>query len=172
MPRQRADRERVTPLPDVRQLLEPPDVNEQRRTRDPQPQHGQQRMPACKELRVLPLAEQGQRVTHRLRDLVVERCGNHDRTSSSARQIRSGVAGIAMSTMPSAARASTTAFITAAGDAIAPVSPTPFTPSGFVGLGVSTRSSSHRGSSAADGTRYDVMLLVSRFPSSSYTASS
>ena len=37
----------------------------------------------------------------------------------------------------------------------------------FVGLGVSTRSSSHRGNSAADGTRYVVMLLVSRFPSSS-----
>jgi len=46
-----------------------------------------------------------------------------------------------------------TAFMTAAGDAIAPVSPTPFTPIGFVGLGVSVRWSSQRGNSAADGTR-------------------
>ena len=75
------------------------------------------------------------------------------RTSSSARHTRSGVAGIVMSVMPSSASASTTAFITAAGEAIAPVSPTPFTPSGFVGLGVSVRSSSQRGNSAADGTR-------------------
>ena len=72
-----------------------------------------------------------------------------------------------MSVMPSAASASTTAFITAAGEAIAPVSPTPLTPSGLVGLGVSVRYSSQRGNSAADGTRYVTMFDVSRLPSSS-----
>ena len=56
-----------------------------------------------------------------------------------------------MSVTPYGESASTTAFITAGGEAIVPVSPTPFTPSGFVGLGVSVRSSSKDGSSAADG---------------------
>ena len=60
---------------------------------------------------------------------------------------------MSMSVTPYGASASTTALITAGGEAIAPVSPTPLTPSGFVGLGVSVRSSSNEGSSAADGTR-------------------
>ena len=85
--------------------------------------------------------------------LVVERCRDHCFASSIARQTRSGVAGIWMSVTPRWERASTTAFITAAPDAIVPVSPTPFTPSGLVGLGVSVRSSSNDGSSTADGTR-------------------
>src|SRR5437763_4991791 len=124
-------------------------------------------MPACEQLRVLAVAEQLDRVLDGLRHLVVERSRDHRRTSSSARQTRSGVAGIEMSSIPSSASASTTAFITAAGAAIAPVSPTPFTPSGLVGLGVSVRWSSQRGNSAADGTRYVVMFPVSRLPSPS-----
>src|SRR5204862_6811972 len=119
------------------------------------------------QLGILPPAEQLDGVLDGLGDLVVERCGNHRFASSSARQTRSGVAGIWMSVTPSAASASQTALITAAGEAIAPVSPTPFTPSGFVGLGVSVRWSSQRGNSAAEGTRYVVMFPVSRLPSPS-----
>ena len=57
---------------------------------------------------------------------------------------------MAISLMPNGERASTTAFITAAGDAIVHVSPTPFTPSGLSVAAVSVRSSSNVGSSAAD----------------------
>src|SRR2546422_203282 len=110
-------------------------------------------MPAREHLGVLAVAEQLDRMVGGLGDLVVERRRDHGRTSFSARQTRSGVAGMSMSVMPSSASASTTAFITAAGEAIAPVSPTPFTPSGLVGLGVSVRYSSQRGNSVADGTR-------------------
>ena len=47
-----------------------------------------------------------------------------------------GVAGIGTSFTPSSASASVTAFITAAGDPIAPASPQPFTPSGLCVHGV------------------------------------
>ena len=60
---------------------------------------------------------------------------------------------MSMSVMPYGDRASTTALMTAGVEAIVPVSPTPLTPSGFVGLGVTVRSTSYDGSSAADGTR-------------------
>ena len=49
---------------------------------------------------------------------------------------------MSMSVMPNGASASMTALMTAGVEAIAPVSPTPLTPSGLVGLGVSVRSSS------------------------------
>ncbi len=57
--------------------------------------------------------------------------------SSIARQTLSGDAGMSRSVTPKArARRSTALTIVAATEAIVPVSPTPFTPSGFVGLGV------------------------------------
>ena len=77
------------------------------------------------------LAEQLDRVLDALGDLVVERCGNHDLTSSIARHTLSGVAGIWMSVTPRCESASTTALMTAGAAAIVPVSPTPFTPSGL-----------------------------------------
>src|SRR4029453_15783989 len=116
--------------------------------------------------------EQGERVVDRLGDLIVERCGDHCFASSIARQTRSGVAGIWMSVTPRCETASSTALITAGAAAIVPVSPTPFAPNGFVGLGLSVRWSSKDGSSAADGTRYVRRFAVWRFPSSSYAPSS
>ena len=109
-------------------------------------------------------AEQLDRMIDALGTLVVERCGDHCFASWIARQTRSGVAGIWTSVTPRWDRASTTAFITAAPDAIVPVSPTPLTPSGFVGLGVVDESSSNDGSSTADGTRYVTRLAVCRLP--------
>ena len=66
---------------------------------------------------------------------------------------RSGVAGMAMSVIPSGDRASTMALTTVGVDPIVPASPMPLTPSGFVGLGVTVWSSLRLGTSAALGTR-------------------
>ena len=66
---------------------------------------------------------------------------------------RSGVAGRSMSVMPRWESESMTALITATGDAMVPVSPTPFTPSSFVVEGVSERPSVIEGTSGAAGTR-------------------
>ena len=62
MARQRPDRDRVTCIADVRQLVEPPHVDEQCRPREPQPQQRQQRVPACEQLRVVALPSSGSRV--------------------------------------------------------------------------------------------------------------
>src|SRR5439155_1479243 len=127
----------------------------------------QKRMTARQQLRIRVRAEQLRGVLDRFRDLVLERCRDHALASSRARQTRSGVAGISMSWTPNGVRASTTALITAGVEAIAPVSPTPFTPSGLLGLGVTVRSTSNERSSAADGTRQFRKELVSQLPSSS-----
>ena len=50
------------------------------------------------------------------------------------------------SVTPKGTSASITAFITAAVEAMVPVSPTPFAPSGFVGLGVTVPPSTYEGS--------------------------
>ena len=55
-------------------------------------------------------------------------------------------------TIPSGDSASITAFTTAGVDAIVPVSPAPFTPSGFTSVGVSVRSSSKGGKNSAFGS--------------------
>src|SRR5947208_7851621 len=152
MPRQRADRELLARVANVAQVVHAADVDEQRRASEPKTQQRNQRMASREQLRVFARAEQLDRLLRRLSDFVVERRGNHGATSSIARQTRSGVAGMSMLVTPRADSASTTALITAAVDAIVPVSPTPLTPSGFVGLGVSVLPSSNDGNSAADGT--------------------
>src|SRR5205823_3778416 len=138
----------------------------------------QQRVPARQELRVLAvLLEQRDRLVHRRGPFVVEGRRDHRPPPSArsadptpppgpapsersgragpapwiARQTRSGVIGRSMSVMPRCDSASITAFTTAGGDAIVPVSPTPFTPSSFVVEGVSIRPSSMAGISDAAG---------------------
>ena len=54
---------------------------------------GKERMPAREELRVLALAEELDRMVGMLGEDVVERCRDHDLTSSIAFQTLSGVAG-------------------------------------------------------------------------------
>src|SRR6266576_1558499 len=87
---------------------------------------------------------------------VVELGGDHADTPFAvwiASQTCWGDAGIVTSRTPNVDKASTTAFITAGVAAIVPASPMPFTPIGFVGLGVTVSASSKFGNSAADGTR-------------------
>ena len=57
-------------------------------------------MAAREQLRVVAFAEQLDGVLDGIRDLVVERCGNHRLASSIARHTRSGEAGISRSVIP------------------------------------------------------------------------
>ena len=68
-------------------------------------------------------------------------------------QTRCGEAGILMPVTPSGRSASTTALMAAWAAAMVPASPTPLTPRGFDGLGVTVLSSVKLSNSAADGTR-------------------
>ena len=131
VPRQRADRDRVPFLPDVRQIADTADVDQERRPGDAELHRRDERVPTGEQLRVLPLREELDRVIGMLGDDVVEPCRDHRATSSIAVQTRSGVAGSCTSVTPRCERASTTALMTAGAAAIVPVSPTPFTPSGL-----------------------------------------
>ena len=109
-------------------------------------------MAACKQLCVLVPARARERGRHsrrpRSRTVRESQLRLLDRAPDPL-----GLAGIWMSVTPRCESASSTAPITAGAAAIVPVSPTPFTPSGFVGLGVSVRATSNNGSSTAEGTR-------------------
>src|SRR6516162_9739742 len=102
----------------------------------------------------MPL-EQGDRLVGGTGSLVVELCRNHafPLAALMASHTRWGEAGMATSVTPRCERASTIAFMTAGVAAIVPASPIPLTPRGFVGLGVTVRSVTMLGNSAADGTR-------------------
>ncbi len=101
MARHRADGDVGAAVLDVRELGEPAEVGELRRTRDAQLQRRDQRLTARKQLRVASArGEQLDRVLDALRDVVVEPGRNHDFASWIARQTRSGVAGIWMSFTP------------------------------------------------------------------------
>ena len=63
-----------------------------------------------------------------------------------------GVYGMSRCRIPTVLSASFTAFATAAVLAMQPASPTPFTPSGLTGDGVTVSSSSNWGNQAARGT--------------------
>ena len=69
-----------------------------------------------------------------------------------ASQIRFGLSGMLMKLTPSGLSASITALVTVAEPAIVPASPTPLTPQLLTGEGVSVRSVSKLGTSAADGS--------------------
>src|SRR5690606_39399976 len=68
-----------------------------------------------------------------------------------ARHTRSGVQGMGTSWTPYGRSASTMAFTTAGVEAMVPASPTPLTPSGLLVAGVSVRSLTISGRSAALG---------------------
>jgi hypothetical protein len=73
------------------------------------------------------------------------------RAAETARQTRSGEAGMSRCRTPRWASASITAFCTAGIAPIVPASPMPLAPSGFIGVGVSVLAVSKLGSSAALG---------------------
>src|SRR5215813_9732870 len=66
-------------------------------------------------------------------------------------QTASGLTGMSRCRTPKGDNASTIAFTIAGVAPIVPASPTPLTPSGFTGVGVSVRSSSNHGIMAAFG---------------------
>src|SRR5690606_9477546 len=110
------------------------------------------------DLRVLaPGRQRRHRVGHGRRPGVVECRRDHDATSvvdlaaCRVRQTRSGVQGIGTSLTPYGRSASTTALTTAGVEAMVPASPTPLTPSGLEVAGVSVRSVTNSGRSAAVG---------------------
>jgi hypothetical protein len=155
MPRERADRDPVAVLPNVREVGEPPDVHERRRSREPELHRGQERMPARQELRILAGPEQRDRLVDRSRPHVVEGRRDHAEPPFAlliVRQTFSGVAGRGISVTPRCESASTTAFNTAGGDAIVPVSPTPLMPMSFVVDGVTWFPVTNDGISVAEGT--------------------
>jgi hypothetical protein len=69
----------------------------------------------------------------------------------SACQIRAGENGICGGALPVGRKASVIALISAAGAPVVAASPTPFAPSGFIGLGVSVCDSVSGGRSSARG---------------------
>src|ERR1700704_6164831 len=103
---------------------------------------------------VAVLRQQSDSLIDRLGSQVIKRCGNHDCLLYAliAFQIVSGLIGISRCFTPNGASASTIAPTIAGVAPIVPASPTPFTPSGFTGEGVSVRSSSNQGSCDALGT--------------------
>ena len=80
--RERADRDPVAVLAHVAEVGQAADVDEQRRLREAELHQRQERVAAGEQLRVVARPEQLDRVVDRLRDLVVEPRGDHDRASS------------------------------------------------------------------------------------------
>src|SRR5439155_9016505 len=114
-------------------------------------------MPAGDELGVaVRLTEQLDGVVDGVGALVLERCGNHcpppPLACWMAFQTFSGETGRWMSVTPKCESASTTAFTIAGGEAMVPVSPTPFTPSSLVLDGVTVCPIVIEGTSDAAGT--------------------
>jgi hypothetical protein len=81
--------------------------------------------------------------------------------------MRAGVSGACDMLTPRSASASSTAEITAAATGIVPPSPTPFTPSGLSGEGLSWKRSYILGVSVAAGSRYSAKVAVTGWPSAS-----
>ena len=77
MPGERADRDPVAVLADVAQVVEPADVDEQRRAREAQAHRRNERVAAGQELRVLVAAEQRDRLVDRAGALVLEGGRDH-----------------------------------------------------------------------------------------------
>src|SRR5580704_2485157 len=116
-------------------------------------------MAAGEQLRVLAaVCKVLDRLVERLGSGVIELGGNHAAppfaplAAEIASQIRIGLSGMLMKSTPRGRSASITALVTAALAAIVPASPTPLAPSELTGDGVSVRSVSKLGSSAAVGS--------------------
>src|SRR5690606_38035882 len=145
MLRRRADRHRIARDGDAVQLLDTAEVDHVRRRGEAQLQGRQQGLATGDELAVAGAAQQLRGFVQR-GGLVIVECVHVGRlrpyySAAAARfwrwiicQTFCGVAGMSMSSVPSA---SVMAFMRAAGAAIAPASPPPFTPSGLCGQGVS-----------------------------------
>src|SRR5262249_44428467 len=153
------DRQWAAPAPSPAKAGGPADGHQEFGVGEPQPEQWKQALSAGDHLGILAaLGQCAYRIVHRGWTDIVELDRDHAAPPLSlapcmARQTRSGVHGIVMSLIPSGRSASTIALTTAGVEAIVPASPTPLTPSGLVVEGVSVRSVTYDGRSAADGTR-------------------
>src|SRR5438045_7631009 len=156
-----ADQNPVAFFADVRERFDARDVDEQLRLRETQLHRGNQTMTAGEHLRsVRILREQRHSLFQTRRRLIIKRCRNHASLLFKfirvhpwliTLQTSSGLIGISRCRTPNGASASTIAPTTAGVAPIVPASPTPLTPSGFTGDGVSVRSSSKFGTCFARG---------------------
>src|SRR5215212_9619782 len=157
MARHRADGDGACRALDASQFRNLTQVDEVRGCREALLHRRKERVPPRDEFGVLDLGCEVRGLTDAGRTVVVE--GVHEIVPPysaairgavfwAARHTACGVAGIAMSSCPNA---SVTAFMTAAGAAIAPASPQPFTPSGLEGQGVTVMPTSKDGRSIARG---------------------
>src|SRR4051812_40818330 len=143
-------------LANALQLGDPTDVHELVGEGEPHLEERQQTLSTGQKLdRTVTARQSAQRLIDGRRALVIERCRDHAWPPCAvciARQTVCGVYGISRCRMPSGLRPSMTAFATAAVLAIAPASPTPLTPIGLTGDGVTVSSSSICGNQDARGT--------------------
>src|SRR5690349_2120078 len=127
-------------------------------------------MAAGQQLGIVARGEQADCFVQSLGRFVVERCRNHavllavraedlpavaaagGVAVAMARHTRSGFSGMSMLLTPSGASASHTALTMQGVEAMVPASPTPFTPMGFTGVGVTVRSRMNSGMCMALGT--------------------
>ena len=146
VPRHRADDHALVVYVDARETLDLAEVDDVGRGGETLFQSGDQRLPAGEKNGVFAIGTQLRSVVEAGRAVVVEAV--HAHSPLHARQTRSGVAGIATSFTPIA---SVTAFMIAAGAAMAPASPQPFTPSGLCVQAVTVVSTVKFGRSSARG---------------------
>src|SRR3989441_6532050 len=93
-------------------------------------------------------------------------------TAWSAANNRALVTGTSRITTPRSATASSTAFAIAAAPGMAPLSPTPLTPSGLIADGCSSRATGSGGSPAGLRMAESLRLAVRSWPCASYTTPS
>src|SRR2546427_10272854 len=151
---QRADADLSIFLIHIGELRNPADVDQELRRCEAQLHHGNQAVAARNNLGAAAvLLKEVDGFAQRCCNRVLEIMRNHDAfLPFRIFQTFSERTGISIFVTPNGANASTTAFTTAGVEPIVPASPTPLTPSGFTGDGVTVRSNSNSGKSWARGS--------------------
>src|SRR5262245_28417717 len=146
---QRADAQFAGIFRDVRKLRQFSDVDQHCGGGEPELHHWYQAMTAGYNFRLLAvLLQEADCFAERCCNGVVEVLSNHDAFLPLMMfQSFSGRTGVSTCVTPNGESASTTALTTAGVDPIVPASPTPLTPIGLTGDGVTVRSSSRFGRS-------------------------
>src|SRR6185437_5465099 len=159
---ERADGDFVALFADVIHSSDPADVNDIARRGETQLHHGQQAVASGENFCFVTVAsKRAKGFIESFRSLIFEFGWNHRALPDFAfargagfckrLQMRSRLMGKSTCVMPSGASASTTALTTHGVAPMVPASPTPFTPMGLTGVGVTVREVSMRGISAACG---------------------
>src|SRR5215475_1668926 len=154
MSAQRTDCDLSVPLSDRAEVADLANVHHDLRLREPELHRRDQTVSSCEHFRVVAMLRKKTESFVKGRGPNVVECSrDHDAPPFSliARHTRSGVKGMSRWRIPSGASASTTAFAMAGVAPIVPASPTPFTPSGLEGEGVSVLPRTKSGTSAARG---------------------